>query len=85
MFSRSCLLDVIWRFYFFGIWYLKTIFYLPRVTAQTFRVFLQLFLDERVPVEMLNKRPGKGFDRPVDDFEKGDEAEAKTEPKEAAQ
>ena len=34
---------------------------------------------------MLNKRPEKGFDRPVDDFEKGDEAEAKTEPKEAAQ
>ena len=34
---------------------------------------------------MLNKRPGKSFDRPVDDFEKGDEAEAKTESKEAAQ
>ena len=34
---------------------------------------------------MLNKRPEKGFDRPVDDFEKGDEAEAKTESKEAAQ
>ena len=41
--------------YFFGILYLKTIFYLPRVTAQTFRVFLQLFLDERVPIEMLKK------------------------------
>ena len=38
-----------------------------------------------MPVEMLNKIPGKGFDRPVDDFEKGDEAEAKTESKEAAQ
>ena len=58
---------------------------MPRVTAQTFRVFLQLFLDKRVPIEMLNKRPEKGFDRPVDDFEKGDEAEAKTESKEAAQ
>ena len=58
---------------------------MPRVTAQTFRVFLQLFLNERVPVEMLKKRPEKGFDRPVDDFEKGDEAEAKTESKEAAQ
>ena len=34
---------------------------------------------------MLKKRPGKGFDRPVDDFEEGDEAEAKTESKEAAQ
>ena len=34
---------------------------------------------------MLNKRPGKSFDRPVDDLEKGDEAEAKTESKEAAQ
>ena len=31
------------------------------------------------------KRPGNGFDRPVDDFEKRDEAEAKTESKEAAQ
>ena len=36
-------------------------------------------------IEMPNKRPGKGLDGPVDDFEKGDEAEAKTEPKEAAQ
>ena len=34
---------------------------------------------------MLNKRPGKGLDRPVDDLEKGNEAEAKTKPEKAAQ
>ena len=72
--------------YFFGILYLQTIFYLPWVTAQTLRVFFQLFLDKRVPANRnAEKRPGKGFDRPVDDFEKGDEAETKTESKEAAQ